>query len=63
MGLWSGGDEGYEPIDDEGLARARASATMATMARLTSSPVEQGWGKPNRTAARPVGPSATISNP
>ena len=34
-----------------------------TMARLTSSPVEQGSGKPNRTAARPVGHSATISKP
>ncbi len=53
--------------DDERLhgvaARRRASATMATIALRTSSPVAHGSGNPNRTGVRPVGPWATISNP
>ncbi len=44
-------------------AAARASATMATIARRTCSPVVHSSGKPRRTAARPAGLTAIISKP
>ena len=43
--------------------RARASATRATIAWRTWSPVVHSSGKPRRTAARPAGLTAIISKP
>ncbi|MEA3213851.1 MAG: hypothetical protein QOJ19_7, partial [Acidimicrobiia bacterium] len=45
------------------LAAARASATMATIACRTCSPVVHSSEKPRRRAARPAGLTAVISKP